>query len=94
MTDLEVTDSVLADAEGLLGRIHAEFSGIGEHRDELRHAWGSGAMAGAMGSFVDNWSWYRKKLLTSIESVGGLVGSARETFRQTDQQLAKAGRTG
>jgi hypothetical protein len=91
MTSLRVTDDVLADAERLLARLHAEFSGIAAHRDELRHAWGSGAVAGAMGSFVDNWSWYRKKLLADVESVGGLVSSARETFREADQRLARTG---
>ena len=91
MTDLRVTDEVLADAERLLGRLYGEFRGISAHRDELREVWGAAEVADAMGAFVDNWSWYRKKLLTRIESVGGLVGSARETFRETDQRLAQAG---
>jgi hypothetical protein len=90
MSDLQVTDEVLADAERLLSALHGEFRTISAHRDELHDAWGSGAVAGAMDAFVDNWSWYRKKLLTRIGSVGGLVGSARETFRQTDQRLAQA----
>ena len=91
MTDLMVTDDVLADAERLLARLHSEFGGIGQHRDELRHVWGSDDVAGAMDAFVDNWSWYRKKLLSSIEAVGGLVSSARETFRETDRHLARTG---
>jgi len=91
MTDLKVTDDVLADSERLLTRLHSEFGGIGHHRDDLRHVWGAGEVAGAMDSFVDNWSWYRKKLLSSIESVGGLVSSSRETFRETDRHLAKTG---
>lgn len=88
MTDLRVTDEVLADAERLLGRLHSEFGGIAEHRDDLRHIWGASPMAHAMDAFVDNWSWHRGRLLGGIESVGGLVGSARETFRRTDQRLA------
>jgi hypothetical protein len=88
MTDLRVTDDVLADAERLLGMLHAEFGSIDGQRDDLRHIWGADPVAGAMGSFVDNWSWHRKKLLGGIESVGGLVGSARETFRRTDRHLA------
>jgi hypothetical protein len=90
-SDLRVTDELLADAERLLGRLHAEFGAIAAHRDELRHVWGADDVAGAMGAFVDNWSWYRKKLLGRIESVGTLVGSARETFHATDRRLAKAG---
>ncbi|WP_329132925.1 hypothetical protein OG552_14475 [Streptomyces sp. NBC_01476] len=90
MADLQVTDEVLADAERLLSRLYGEFREVAAHRDELHDAWGSGAVAGAMGDFVDNWSSYRQKLLTRIESVGGLVGSARDTFRQTDQRLARA----
>jgi hypothetical protein len=91
MTDLRVTDHVLDDAERLLAKLHAEFSGISAHRDDLRPVWGSEAVAGAMDAFVDNWAWYRKKLLTRMETVGGLVGSARETFRATDRHLANLG---
>jgi hypothetical protein len=91
MTDLRVTDDVLGDAERLLGRLYGEFRTIAAQRDELREVWGAAEVAGAMGAFVDNWAWYRKRLLTGIESVGGLVGSARETFRETDQRLAQAG---
>jgi hypothetical protein len=90
MTDLQVTDEVLADAERLLAKLHTEFRTVAAHRDELHDAWGAAPVADAMDAFVDNWSWYRKKLLTRIESVGGLVGSARDTFRQTDQRLARA----
>jgi hypothetical protein len=89
--DLTVTDSVLADAERLLSTLHHEFGAIAEHRDDLRHIWGAEPVAHAMDAFVDNWAWYRKKLLARIESVGGQVGSARETFRRTDQHLAAAG---
>lgn len=90
MSDLEVTDDVLAEAERLLVQLHAEFGGIGAHRDEVRHIWGSSRVAGAMDSFVDNWSWHRKKLQARIESVGALVSSARETFRETDHHVAKS----
>lgn len=90
MTDLRVTDHVLGDAERQLVKLHAEFRGISAHRDDLRPVWGSGAVAGAMDAFIDNWSYYRRKLLADIESVGGLVGSARETFKETDRHLAKS----
>src|SRR6478609_5839136 len=53
MTDLRVTDEVLADAERLLGRLHSEFGGISEHRDDLRHIWGASPMAHAMDAFAD-----------------------------------------
>ncbi|MEE4545434.1 hypothetical protein V2S66_26130 [Streptomyces sp. V4-01] len=88
MADLRVTDEVLADAERLLSRLHGEFRGIAEHRDDLRQVWGAAPVAHAMDAFVDNWSWHRGRLLAGIESVGGLVGEARETFRRTDRQLA------
>ncbi|HEY5836522.1 hypothetical protein [Streptomyces sp.] len=91
MTDLKVTDQVLADAERQLAGLHTEFRGISAHREDLRPVWGSGVVAGAMDAFVDNWAWYRKKLVGRIESVGALVGSARETFRETDRHLAKSG---
>lgn len=91
MTDLRVTDHLLADTERQLAKLHAEFRGIAAHRGELRSALGADPVADAMDGFVDNWAWYRGKLLASIESVGGLAGSARETFRATDERLAKAG---
>ncbi|MFF7155543.1 hypothetical protein [Streptomyces sp. NPDC008139] len=91
MADLKVTDQVLADSERLLTKLHFEFKSIKAHRDDLHHIWGSGAVAGAMDAFVNNWAWYRKKLIGGIESVGGLVGAARETFKQTDEHLAKSG---
>lgn len=91
MTDLKVTDQVLAECERRLSALRAEFTGISAHRDDLRHVWGSADMAGAMAAFVDNWAWYRKKLLSGIESVGGLVTSARETFRETERQLVTRG---
>lgn len=91
MTDLKVTDDVLADAERLLARLHSEFGAIDHQRDDLRHVWGAGPVAGAMDAFVDNWSWYRKKLLSGIESVGALVSSSRATFRDADRHLANTG---
>ncbi|WNI15960.1 hypothetical protein [Actinacidiphila sp. ITFR-21] len=91
MSDLQVTQEVLTDTERLLGRLYGEFRTVSAHRDALHDAWGCGEVAAAMGAFVDNWSWYRKRLLTRIEAVGGLAGSARETFRSTDQRLAQGG---
>jgi hypothetical protein len=88
--DLRVTDDVLGDAERQLAALHAEFRTIAAHRDDLRPVWGSAAVAGAMDDFVGNWSWYRRKLLARIETVGGLVASARETFRETDRRLARS----
>ncbi|MCZ4118596.1 hypothetical protein [Streptomyces sp. H39-S7] len=90
--DLTVKDDLLAETEGRLDRLRREFDegNISGRRDDLRHIWGSGAVADAMGDFVNNWDHYRKKLNSGIQSVGEMVSSTRETFKATDENLQKS----
>ena len=90
MSDLIVNDEVLADSEHRLTRLHAEFQHLDDQKKELYGLWGSGDIADAMNDFFDNWSYKRKKLLSSIEDVGGMVTDTRKAFRDTDDKLAKA----
>jgi uncharacterized protein YukE len=91
MADLRVDDRVLADCEVRLGRLHREFRHLDSRRDHLRTAWGAGAVADAMDDFFDNWTHYRRTLLTRMETVGRQVAVTRTTFRRTDEHLAGAG---
>ncbi|MEU6174433.1 hypothetical protein ABZ832_21240 [Streptantibioticus parmotrematis] len=88
MADLQVDDRVLADSERRLSRLHGEFARLDGQRDALHAELGDSAMADAMDEFFDDWSHYRKKLLSSIESVGTLVSHTRSTFRRVDERLA------
>jgi hypothetical protein len=90
MADLQVNDGVLAESERRLTRLHSEFSHLDDEKDDLGPIWGAPAVEKAMGGFFDNWSHYRKKLLTTIESVGTMVTDTRKVFRETDAKLAKS----
>lgn len=92
MADLRVDDTVLAGCEARLSRLQREFRHLDRRRDDLRAAWGSGAVAGAVDEFVDNWAHFRARLLDGIETVGTLVADARAVFDRTDGRLAGAAR--
>ncbi|MGW0135233.1 hypothetical protein [Streptomyces sp. NPDC003299] len=66
------------------------FKDIENRRDDMRGHWGSGDVADAMGSFVDNWDDYRTKLIEGLESVGKMVAGTKKAFKDLDDQLAKA----
>ncbi len=89
MADLEVNDGVLADSERRLGRLHSEFSNLDGEKDYLTDVWGAEAVKGSMDGFYDNWSHYRKKLLSTIEAVGAMVTDTRKVFREADRKLAR-----
>ncbi|MEU1875107.1 uncharacterized protein YukE [Streptomyces ambofaciens] len=88
--DLTVDYDFLADCERKLGQLKKTFEDIESRRDDMKEHWGSGAVAGAMEDFVDNWDDYRTRLVESIESVGGLVAGSKKAFEDLDEQLAKA----
>lgn len=89
MADLQVNDEVLADSERRLNRLHSEFNHLDDQKGDLELIWGAPVVEAAMGNFFDNWSHYRKKLLTTIEAVGGMVTDTRKVFREADGKLAK-----
>ncbi len=91
MADLRVDDRVLADCELRLSRLYRELQHLDDERDDLRAMWGSGAVTDAMDEFFDNWTRYRGKLLTGMETVGTLVSQTRTTFRRVDERLARYG---
>ncbi|MFF4472958.1 WXG100 family type VII secretion target [Streptomyces sp. NPDC001599] len=88
--DLTVDFEFLADCERKLGQLRTTFKDIKNRRDDMKEHWGSGAVAGAMEDFVDNWDDYRTRLIESIESVGTLVAGSKKAFEDLDKQLAEA----
>ena len=87
--DLTVDYEFLSDSERKLGQLQRTFKDIENRRDDMRQHWGSGAIADAMGDFVDNWDDYRTKLIEGIESVGKLVAGTKKAFEQLDDDLSK-----
>ncbi|MFE1286923.1 hypothetical protein [Streptomyces sp. NPDC058751] len=87
--DLTVDYDFLADSERMLGQLKRTFKDIENRRDDMRRHWGSGAIADAMGDFVDNWDDYRTKLIEGIESVGQQVAGTKKAFEELDHKLSK-----
>ncbi|MDI5965069.1 hypothetical protein [Streptantibioticus silvisoli] len=90
MADLRVDDGLLADCELRLSRLHREFRDLDARRVDLAGLLGSREVADAMDGFFDNWTHYRAKLLTALETVGTQVAQTRTTFRHVDERLAGA----
>jgi uncharacterized protein YukE len=87
--DLKIDYDFLSDCERTLGQLVRTFKDIENRRDDMRGHWGSGDVADAMGSFVDNWDDYRTKLIEGLESVGKMVAGTKKAFKDLDDQLAK-----
>jgi uncharacterized protein YukE len=88
-SDLTVDYGFLADSERKLSQLKKTFEGIENRRDDMHRHWGSGAIAEAMGDFVDNWDDYRTKLIEGLDSVGNLVAGTKKAFEDLDKQLSK-----
>jgi hypothetical protein len=77
----------------LLSWMHGTLSSLaGQDTDDLASAYdtayGSGAIAAAMGSFSGNWTDHRKALTGTMRSLGQMAGVAADRFHATDDQLA------
>ncbi|MFE9686016.1 hypothetical protein [Streptomyces sp. NPDC006285] len=88
--DLTVDFEFLSDSERKLDQLRRTFKDIENRRDDMKQHWGSGAIAEAMGDFVENWDDYRTKLIEGIESVGKLVAGTKMAFEDLDDDLSKA----
>ncbi len=88
MADLRVDYQLLASIHATMTGLISEFEAIEDQASGLDSAYGSGAIAGAMGSFSGNWSDHRKKLVGSMQGLDRLVTSTATGFHRTDSQLA------
>lgn len=88
MADLRVDYQLLASITGTLSSLVSEFTHIDDQVSSYDPAYGSGAIAAAMGGFSGNWSGHRKTLLAAMENLGKMTAAAEQHFRQTDGTLA------
>jgi len=88
MADLKVDYGILGQTESSLRSLVSEFATIKTQDDAYSEAWGSGDIAAAMGGFSGNWDYHRKKLQTSMESLGTMVAKCRAEFARADTKLA------
>jgi hypothetical protein len=88
MADLRVDYQLLASITSTLSSLTSEFTHIDDQVTSYDPAYGSGAIAAAMGNFSGNWSNHRKTLLSAMENLGQLTGAAEQHFRQVDGKLA------
>ncbi|WP_189151168.1 hypothetical protein [Streptomyces lacrimifluminis] len=92
MSDLIVDFDLLNTSAKQLNTIQREFKNLGEWKDEIKSVVGASELKEAMTEFIDNWDDNRKRLLESLESVGKMVEGTRDTFKNLDDELAKAGK--
>ncbi|WP_223776109.1 hypothetical protein [Streptomyces sp. 135] len=90
MTDLGVDYDYLYTIKKDLSTVRKEFKGCTGHQEDLKDAYGSPYVSGAMEDFTTNWDDHRKELLDNIEKVGKLVEQSIENFEKLDKELAEA----
>lgn len=88
MADLRVDYQLLGSIHATMSGLISEFETIEDQATGFDSAYGSSAIAGAMGSFSGNWSDHRKKLIGTMQSLDRLVTSTATDFQRTDSQLA------
>ena len=88
MADLRVDYQLLASVTRTLSGLASEFAHVGDQVGSYDPAYGSGAIAAAMGNFSGNWSNHRKTLLAAMENLGKMTAAAEQYFRQADSKLA------
>jgi uncharacterized protein YukE len=87
MADLRVDYQLLTSVTRTLSSLAAEFAHVDDQVSSYDPAYGSGAVTAAMGNFSGNWSNHRKTLLSVMENLGQLTGTAEQHFRQADGKL-------
>jgi hypothetical protein len=87
VADLKVDYQLLDTTERSLSNLVSEFTNIQAQEQAYDGAMGSGDIAGALGNFASNWDYHRKKLIGSMQALGGMVAETKKQFQQTDQKL-------
>jgi len=87
MADLKVDYQLLDSTERNLSDLISQFQNIKAQTSDYNGAMGSGDIAGAMGSFAGNWDYHRKKLISSMQSLGQMVSETKKQFQDADNQL-------
>ncbi len=84
MADLRVDYQLLAWTTRTLSVLASEFAHAGDELSSHDQAYGSGAIAAAMGTFAGNWSDRRTTLLRAMEHLGQLTAATEQRFRRAD----------
>jgi hypothetical protein len=88
--DLRVKTELLRDTAASLAELRAEFGGLERRRDEVRDAWGSDAVADAIGDFVGNWDDNRRRISESMTSLQRMAEATAEEFERVESDLSGA----
>lgn len=87
MADLKVDYQLLDSIERNLSNLISQFQHIQAQTSSYDAAFGSGDIAGAMGSFSGNWDYHRKHLVGSMQGLGQMVSETKKHFQDTDNKL-------
>lgn len=90
MGDLQVDYARLEASERTLSQLKSEFDGLKTRVGDLPGGWGHGDVADAMHEFSHNMDYHRRKLTEKISECGDKVSNTLETFRASDEELAKS----
>ena len=88
MADLRVDYQLLSSITSTLSGLSSEFAHLDDQVSGYQAAYGSGAIAAAMGGFSGNWSHHRATLLGAMENLGKMTAATEQHFRQADSTLA------
>lgn len=90
MSDLKVDYDDLEYSHHTLKALQSEFDALKDRADDTGGLWGHDEVRSAMGEFSGNWDYHRRKLSEQIGEVGEKVDSTLETFRTSDENLARS----
>jgi hypothetical protein len=89
MSDLKVDYSLLETSHKTLTSLASEFGNLEASTSGYDAAMGSGAIAGAMGSFAGNWSYHRDQLVGDMDKLDKMITESVKQFMDTDKQAAQ-----
>ncbi len=90
MADLRISRDMLHETSESLAAIHHALEDLKKRTSSTEGDWGSSALADAMGHFSGGWDSHRAKILTSVETIRGLVEQTVTGFDDTEHKLARS----
>lgn len=90
VVDLELLERTAREVDALRAELEAQPDIV----DEVRDAVGNEDLSDALGDFAGNWSYHRRKLTGSLDTVARMSSDSAEVYRATDARLASARKGG
>lgn len=90
MADLKIDYDLLNESSTSLGDIYTAFDNLKSRASNTESDWGSGDIAGAVGSFSGDWDSHREKIMHSLRAVKNTVDEALQGFDDTEGKLSKS----